>query len=77
MLDRQSRHKPCGLTPIDCERRRKMQKEYGYPFDKPIESFDSVPTIMKLDGAAQTDIELVEYLLERIRRLECRTTAST
>lgn len=23
MLDRQSRHKPCGLTPIDCERRKR------------------------------------------------------
>lgn len=59
------------------ERRKRMEKEYGYPFDKPIESFDSVPVIMKLDGASKTDIELVEYLIERIRRLECRTTAST
>lgn len=47
-------------------------KNFGYPFDKPIESFDSVLDIMRHDGASSTDIELVEYLIERIKRQEAQ-----
>jgi hypothetical protein len=44
--------------------------EFEFNFNTPIETFDYAVGIMKQDNASKTDIALVEYLIERVKRLE-------